>query len=287
MDIRACFDGLDRLFAQGSYDQVEGYLTSCLAQAEAEGDFTSAISLCNELGGVYRVRTLYAKGEELFTKALGYLRQCQLEGTPGHGTTLLNYATLLTAAGRSGEAAGLFAQAAAVFEALGDGESYSVASLHNNISSLYLQQKEFDKALEHTQAALRLLAGKRDCEDEEGVTYTIRAQIFTQMRQLDEALSALEHAENAFRRCSDPSPVHQGAMYSAWGDTLYLQGRYNEAKARYHQALPLAEQSTGQSRSCATILRSLSYCCKAQGQDQEARELQERAAALDGAGGAR
>ena len=72
MDINQFFTKLDALFANKEMQQAEIYMKESLQTAESTGDLGSAIAICSELGGYYRMLSRYGAG--LF-EAAGAFRQ--------------------------------------------------------------------------------------------------------------------------------------------------------------------------------------------------------------------
>lgn len=280
MDIAAFFRELDLLFSRQEIQKVEPYLMAGLAQAEHEGDLAAVLSICNELGGFYRVQTRYAQGAAVFQKALNCISALGLEKTPSHATTLLNYATMLTAAGHTKPALEAFETAASIFRQAG-GDPYALAALHNNISSLYYQLQEYDRAMEHADTALAGILQLPGSEDEQGVTHTKRAQILARQGRPDDALAALEAAKAAFAAAPEKNPGHYGAMLLTMGE-VYGDLRRWEDSARYcEEALAHVSAASGRSRSYASVLRILSRAHRALGREDAAAACLREADAID------
>ena len=99
MDMNGFFYQVDQLLMEKKMDEAEKYMKDSLAQAEEECDAAAMISICNELGGLYRALSRYDEGIPLYEKALQCIHDLGLDGTEHHGTTLVNYATTYTMMG--------------------------------------------------------------------------------------------------------------------------------------------------------------------------------------------
>ena len=75
MNINEIFAHVDELFENKRANEVEPYLLSCLAEAEAAGD-PALIPICNELGGLHRATGAYEKGIPLYQNCLLYTSRC-------------------------------------------------------------------------------------------------------------------------------------------------------------------------------------------------------------------
>ena len=82
------FYQVDQLLMEKKIDEAEKYMKDSLAQAEEECDAGAIISICNELGGLYRALSRYDEGIPLYEKALQCIHDLGLDGTEHHGTTL-------------------------------------------------------------------------------------------------------------------------------------------------------------------------------------------------------
>lgn len=282
MELKVFFSRLDVLYAAGAVGQAETHLRSGLSEAQAEPDPGAMISLSNELGGLYRVQGRFDVGEHYFRGALDCVKESFLEGTEGHGTTLLNYATLLTAAGRSAEAAGLFSEAIRLFDGLDSPDPYRLAALHNNLASLYLSIGRYGDALACTDQALSRLEAASASGDEAGVTHTVRAQILAHIKGPKAAAQELEEAEHAFSRCAEASPVHRAAMEQFRGELLYSQKSWSAALSAYTRAAELLQTGGGAPQSLARLRRRQADCCRSLEQSEDADIFDRLASVLEG-----
>ena len=219
MDIGQFFSELDAMFSGGEQtDRIEAFLRSGLECAERENNLSAVISVCSEMGGFYRVRSEYDKGEAVLRRALECIDEIGMNGSSAHATTLLNLATLLTHAGRLEDAVTVFDSAAAMLESCGDGQSYTAAALHNNIASLYLRLGDTDAVMRHIEKALGLLPAESG--DERGVSYTIKAQSLLKSDRLEDAEGALILAKAAFASDPTSSPLHRAVMEQTFAELL-------------------------------------------------------------------
>ena len=118
MDIENILQKFDEMLAQGQMQAAVDYLENKAAQCGEEGYSTLAITIFNELEGFWRVAGQKEKSYAAAETALGLISSCRLDGTIGHATTLLNYATAKTAFGEAGEALGLYDRVKEIYDAL-------------------------------------------------------------------------------------------------------------------------------------------------------------------------
>ena len=97
MNIENILRKYDEMLAQGQMQAAVGYLEEEAAKCVEEGENTSAITIFNELEGFWRVAGEKEKSYAATEAALALIATCKMEGSIGHATTLLNYATAKTA----------------------------------------------------------------------------------------------------------------------------------------------------------------------------------------------
>ena len=104
------------------------------------------------------------------------------------------------------------------------------ADEHYRIAVSYMQQDEFDRALERLDQALR-------ADPEMGDAYNTKAVILANKGEYDEAYALLEEAEVQM-------PTHPGVRLNM-ALVRYLQGRRHEAAVIYHQVIEMDDRYEG------------------------------------------
>jgi len=245
MDINQFFSKLDALFANREMREAELYMKESLEAAERSGDLRSAIAICNELGGYHRKLSRYKEGAALYEKALGYLEQLGLSGSEHYATTLMNYATTCTQAGEREKALSFFRRAAEIFTEKGLTADYRMATLHNNISSLYQDAGDLPNAEKHLRMALSVLEGLPGTELEAAITYTSWAQLCLAGDRLADAEEKVLLALAAFEKAGGGRDTHYAAAVNVLGKINYTKGDYTAAIARFKEAMELTEREFG------------------------------------------
>ena len=261
MDIRQFFSELDAMFSGSEQtDRIEAFLCSSLECAEHENDLSAVISICSEMGGFYRVRGEYDKGEAALRRALTCIDEIGMNESSAHATTLLNLATLLTHAGRIEDAVTVFDTAAAMLESSGNERSYTAAALHNNIASLYLRLGDTNAAMQHIEKALGLLPAEG--WDERGVSYTIKAQSLLKSGQIEACEDALVLAKAAFASDSSSSPLHCAVMEQTFAEMFITKKDFGEAATACGRGIKLLSQNAVSSPALSEMIQLQEYCLK-------------------------
>ena len=281
MDINQFFTRLDAFFANKEMWEAETYMEESLKAAELSGDLSSAIAICNELGGYYRKLSRYKEGAALYEKAIAYLEQLGLSGSEHYATTLMNYATTCTQAGEREKALAFFQRAAGIFTEKGMAADYRMATLHNNISSLYQDAADLPNAEKHLQMALSILEGLTGTELEVAITYTNWAQLCLASNRLDGAEEKALLALAAFEKAGGGQDTHYAAAVNVLGKINYIKKDYTAAIAQFRQAMELIEQEFGDGNlSYAVLCDNTARCYTQLGDAELAKTFADRAKAI-------
>ena len=132
MDIENILHKYDEMAASGQMQEAVEYLENMAAECVEEGKNTSAITIFNELEGFWRVAGEKEKSYAAAEAALGLISSGEMEGSIGHATTLLNYATAKTAFGEAKEALELYDQVEKIYDWQLPEDDERYAALYNN-----------------------------------------------------------------------------------------------------------------------------------------------------------
>jgi len=245
MNINEIFETVDKIYARKESHLAEEYLLSTLSQAESEPDYGAVIVVCNELGGFYRATGKYASGVPLYEKALNAIEKLGINNSENHAVTLINYATNYSVWGKSKQALMLFKQAYNIMQNICSGPDYRLATLHNNMSILCQDMKEYDEALSHLNAALSILKQLSESEIEIATTYTNMAQIYLYTGNLMTAKDLVIDALNLFVETSGDTDVHYSSAVETMGQILFMNEQYTEALSYFEKAQNLTARDYG------------------------------------------
>lgn len=278
MDIDQFFAKLDGFFAKREAREAELYMKESLEAAEHSGDLRLAVAICNELGGYCRKVSRYKEGAALYEKALTYIEQLGCSGSEHHATTLMNYATTCTQAGEREKALSLFQRAAGIFAEKGLTADHRMATLHNNISSLYQDAADLPNAEKHLRMALAILEDLAGTELEAAITYTNWAQLCLASDRLAGAEEKVLLALAAFEKAGGGRDTHYAAAVNVLGKIDYLKGDYTAAAAQFQEAMELIKREFGDGNmSYAVLCDNTARCYERLGQDELAKTFEDKA----------
>ncbi len=228
MDISQVLSKLDDLFLEQDLGKIEDFLQEQRKQAKEEQDFGALLILCNETIGFYRETGEYDKSVRMCHEAFALASSMKLEGSVAYATTLLNAANAHRAAGLLQESLDFYMQVFPVYEKHLAPDSMYYANLYNNISLLYQEMQEYDKAKDALLKALEICGANKEAEFEIAVTHANLANTYI---QLGEDNRAKEHALKAIAMFEEQGvdDAHYSAALSALGSLYYKEEDYEKA----------------------------------------------------------
>lgn len=257
MDTQQMFQELDRLYAQGKLDEAEEKMMGWMKEGLDSGNKSLCLMMCNEMEGLYRNTGRVAQAVDMADMALSLIAGMGLDGSIHHGTTLLNAATARRMAGDVEKALSQYREAEAIFKNLGKTDGYEMASLYNNISQIYQEQEEHEKALESLDKALELIKKMENSEAEVATTHVNRALSLMALGRLDEADEELKESLTFYASPEGVQSGHFGSALAAAGELAWRRGNYDQAIGLLEKALMVTQSRFGESDACTVIRQNL------------------------------
>lgn len=248
-DVRAFAAGLDRIFAahQGA-THAEPYLLDALAAAEASGDDGAALTILNELLGLYRSLGKHHEGTLTATRTLALADRMGLGGTDAYATTLINVATAHRAAGLYREALDGYARALTIAEATMPATDRRLAALHNNLAILHGAMGDAESAHRELVAALTILEASSVDPGRDLDIATTLTNLSITCHDLGRSAEATDHAARSlqiFRVGGHEDDAHFGAAVAGHAEASFRLGNFADAVALYRTALAIVERNYG------------------------------------------
>ena len=243
--------------AQGKLDEAEEKMMGWMKEGLDSGNKSLCLMMCNEMEGLYRNTGRVAQAVDMADMALSLIAGMGLDGSIHHGTTLLNAATARRMAGDVEKALSQYREAEAIFKNLGKTDGYEMASLYNNISQIYQEQEEHEKALESLDKALELIKKMENSEAEVATTHVNRALSLMALGRLDEADEELKESLTFYASPEGVQSGHFGSALAAAGELAWRRGNYDQAIGLLEKALMVTQSRFGESDACAVIRQNL------------------------------
>lgn len=257
MDIREILSKLDYFYEQGHLKDAEKLLASSLEEAMEIRNHSAVLTIYNEMEGLYRTTGRADKAADISDKALELIAQMGLGNTTHHATTLQNGATANRVAGNFVKALDMYCQAAEIYKNLGQQTSYQMASLYNNISHIYQGQKQYEKALEYLNMALKTVSAIPDSEAEIATSKIGLSLCLMSMKRMEEAEKYLYEALKYYESPIGATDGHYGSALSAMGEFLWRKNDYDGAVAYYEKALRVTLDRFGENYGCKIIRNNI------------------------------
>lgn len=263
MDIQSVLKQVDIFFEENRGEEAEKLMRESVVQAVQEQDDDSLLQLLNELAGYYREAGQTENSFQMAEQAVAQAERMGLAGTVPYATTLLNAANVYRAGGRLQESLETYRKVQEIYDRLLAEDHLFVAGLQNNMSLLYQEMQQYDKAKECQLKALEIVKSK-DAFYETGVTYANLASTCVQLGQLEEAESYAVSSMETFRKIG-VKDSHYGAALAAMGACHYAREEYARAEDYYRQAMELVEQGVGRNGAYYRLKEYVEACEKAAG----------------------
>lgn len=248
---------LDELYQKKQFSDIESYLCDGINDALGRHDEGTALILLNELMGYYRSVSRHADCAKAVEQALALITSMGLEGTVNHGTTLLNAATGLRAAGENDRAEKAYQKAQAILETQLPAGDYRLASLYNNMSLLYAATGRLEQAAEYAQKAVSRIEQNPDAQAELAISLSNLGGMYTRLGQSERAHRCLERAVRLFEQLPGGDDPHYPAALCALAELHFHQGEPEKSAELFRRALGLIERAYGRNDDWQTTRRNL------------------------------
>ena len=237
---------LDRLYEENPRE-LEPFLKKGIDEARSLGDNQSVLVLLNELMGYYRVMGSAEGVEKCAAESLELCDLLGLKGTENYATVLLNIATGYRVLGRYDESEAYYKETAQIYEELLPPGDFRIASLHNNLSSLYAETGRPQLAKHELEQAMSLISKLSDADAEIAITHTNLGNVCFQLGENAEGMEHMLKAVEIFERAPGKKDAHYAGALAGLGQAFYIEGKLQEAKEAYEKALAEIEENYGRS----------------------------------------
>jgi tetratricopeptide (TPR) repeat protein len=258
MNVNSVLQQVDELYARSEGVKAERLMCSAIEEAVKEQDNEGLLQLLNELLGYYRetsqVEQSYQIAEQIIALALGM----GLENTIPYATCLLNVANAYRAGGRLADSLECYEKVRAIYSVTLAKDNMLIASMENNLSLLYQEMGEFDKAKESLLRALPIVLGKK-ADFEVAVTYANLAGTCMQLGEGKEAYRYAQLAVNGFE-AMNVQDAHYGAALAALGMYYYGLEEYSRALECFTKARDIMEQNLGKNEYYYRLESNVQEC---------------------------
>ena len=256
VDIQEFYSVLDSLYEKKEMDKVEPYMLEVLSRAGNLEDLEGVVSVCNELGGLYRAMRRTDEALWTYEKVMEGLEQMGLKGTRNYASALINLGNVHIARKSYEKAYGIDRQALEILERLG-GEAYQRAALYNNMSAALRELGRTKEAQDMALRAIEIIRELPECMGELATSYTNLGQAQAKEYAFSDARQNLMHALQLYENSSGDRDIHYANAVYALGNLDDAQGYYENAEERYIRAAKLIERDFGHTCDYDQIMEDL------------------------------
>ena len=254
---------IDRFFYDNKPKEAEAFMLQMLAQAKEEKLFDRMLLLYNELIGYYRQTSEKDKLREVIDQAIELAAKMGLNGTIPFATTMINAANAYRSMGEIASAQKCYEEAEAVYgaqihEGSHDENDLLLAGLYNNMSLMYQELSDFEKAENYQLKALALVT-KLDSWFEIAVSHANLANTYLLARDYDKTKQHAEQAMEIFE-AHDLKDPHYAAALSALGNLYLQQGDKVRAKETFLTAMEIIEAKIGRNSQYERLKEFVKLC---------------------------
>lgn len=191
------------------------HLNYWIADAKDGGDEGGLLTLLNEKMGVLRNAGQTEEAIGAANETLGLLKKMGEEELSAKGTAYLNIGTVMSAAGKNGDAHAYYEKAKEIYaRTLGKGDRL-YAGLYNNDAIVLARLGRYEEARASYEGALSILEAIPDGELDRAVTYTNLADLMEAQYGLEEGEEAISAYLRRARELLD-SPNYMRGHYAAF-----------------------------------------------------------------------
>ena len=263
MNINQILEHLDFLFSKQDLQAVEPFLTEQLEHAYENQDYSTCITVMNELIGFFRDTSQYQKSLDYSEQVLMLMQQLGYEGTLPYATTTLNVANALRAAGFHKESLAFYEKIFPIYQEHLDSNDERVAALYNNLSLLHQEMGDFESAVACLKQALLIVTNNQD-ELKIAITHSNLGASLLQLNQIEQAMEHLNKSLAIFNQYEEKD-FHYNAAVAALGQAFIAQGNLPSARECFLEALLEQLKYCGKSEAFYRILENLHVVEEAMG----------------------
>ncbi len=258
MDINKLLRQVDEYFELNRGADAEKLMQEGIEQAVQEQDNESLLQLLNELLGYYRETSQVENSYVVAQRAITLAENMGLQDTVPYATTLLNVANAYRAGGRLQDSLECYFSVRKIYNRILSPDNMLVASLENNVSLLYQEMGNFQKAKESLLQALSIVQEK-EAEFEIAVTYANLATTCIQLKEQEEAYLFAQKSIECFENMGI-GDTHYGAALSALGMYYFGKKEYAAAKEMFRKAMEIMERNLGKNEYYYRLQENIEAC---------------------------
>lgn len=255
MEIKNVLITYDNMFGNHTLEEIYDFLTESINLAYAEKDYSSAITLLNEMIGFCRDTDKKEECLRYCNQVIDLMRQLKLCKNVGYGTTLLNVANAYRAFYLFDESLKFYKDTEIIYKDKLPEGAFNFAGLYNNWSILYEEMGDYLNARKLIKKALDIVDKYPQAVIEQATTRTNLAEVLLSLikedktgkykeKYFDMVLEYLKEADEIHKN-SGGKDFHYSSVLSAFGDAFYINEEYEKSALYYEKAMNELKKHVG------------------------------------------
>lgn len=238
---------MDEYMSHRDYAGAERHLLYWLEEAKLWNDVRGQLLVLGELIGHYRKTSQKSAAFKCIEEVMLLIKESDYENTLSAGTTFVNAATCLNAFDENEKALYYFEKARTIYESSENTKPELLGGLYNNMALVLVCNKEFDKAHELFDLAMKKMACVPGGALEQAITCLNRANAIEAQFGLQDGekkiFSLLDEAYDLLFNPSVPQNGYCAFVYEKCAPTFSYYGYFMAAQDLTRRSEELYERS--------------------------------------------
>ena len=280
MNIDEVIKEYDSMFGVKAPREILSFLMQKIDMSREEKDIASEIILLNETIGFCRDATIVEEGVRYARELEHLMQELDFSGRIEYATTMLNLANAYRGFGMHADSEKRYAICEELYGRMLPEGDFLFASLYNNRGLLYQEMKEWKRAVEEFQHALKIADAHPQHEIERATT---RANLAAALIEASpegraEAERWLQQAIDIFEK-DGGKDFHYSAALSALGALYFHKKEYLGAAECFRKAMRQLYEGTGASEAYRRVKENYELAMQMAGAEKETAPDEEPAIA--------
>ena len=280
MNIDEVIKEYDSMFGVKAPREILSFLMQKIDMSREEKDIASEIILLNETIGFCRDATIVEEGVRYARELEHLMQELDFSGRIEYATTMLNLANAYRGFGMHADSEKRYAICEELYGRMLPEGDFLFASLYNNRGLLYQEMKEWERAVEEFQHALKIADAHPQHEIERATT---RANLAAALIEASpegrvEAERWLQQAIDIFEK-DGGKDFHYSAALSALGALYFHKKEYLGAAECFRKAMRQLYEGTGASEAYRRVKENYELAMQMAGAEKETAPDEEPAIA--------
>ena len=259
---QAYVDEIERLFEENRAKDAEAFMLHALQEAKEEGEDFFALQMLNELIGYYRQTSEKEQLLQVMQEALEVAENLDLphtkEGKIPYATTVLNVANGYRSIGDLNHSEQYYRVVQDIYKECLDQNDMLVAGLYNNMSLLYQEHRDYEKAMSYQLQALDIVKAN-GAGFELAVTYANLANTAVLAATYEKAEKYAKEGIRVFEE-RNTFDAHYCAALSALGMCAFHREEYRKAYDLFDKGMRIVEKTLGKNSQYMRLKENRDKC---------------------------